>query len=200
MSQGSLSSGLLSAKIQTAANIATIIVASLLSAVLIKTYFLPASWPHKTPALLAQANVTDATAVGTKLAERLPGIDWKRNRRTVLLVLSTHCHFCTESAPFFRQLSEKAGNSVKLIGALPETPAEAGIYLKREGVRLNEIKQVSLGKLGVRGTPTMLLLDDHGTVTASWIGKLDPSDQDQALKSILTIHNNSTTISTNGSL
>ena len=36
--------------------------------------------------------------IGSRIS--LPGLDWARRRATVVLVLSTACHFCTESAPF----------------------------------------------------------------------------------------------------
>jgi hypothetical protein len=70
------------------------------------------------------------------------------------------------------------------MGVLPETVAESEFYLKNEGVHLDEVKQMSLDKLGVAGTPTMLLVNPKGVVTATWVGKLDPDRQEEALKTI----------------
>lgn len=166
--------------VQMAANGATLIVACLLSIVLIKTYFLPGAPPQPIVGTTAQTTVS----VGNNLKPQLPDVNWTANGETVLLALSTHCHFCTESTPFFRQLSEKPGRTFKIVAVLPESSAEAQTYLTREHVRVDQLKQMSLDKLGVIGTPTMLLLDKRGIVTKSWVGKLSQEEQGQALKAI----------------
>jgi hypothetical protein len=122
------------------------------------------------------------------LSKRLPEIGWNRNGRTLLFVLSTHCHFCTESAPFFRHIKESVGKDVKLVAVLPEPVAEAEAYLNREGVHLDDVRQISLGKIGVTGTPTMLLVNSKGIVARTWVGRLPPDKQDQALKTIMGEH------------
>ena len=171
----------LSRKIETAANVATLVVAVLLSIVLVKNYLLPTSSAQR----MVPVRTTEFAVVGTNLTKRLPGINWNKNGRTVVLVLSTHCHFCTESAPFFRQMRNSVGKDVKLIGVLPEPVAEAESYLNREGVQLDEVRRTSLDRVGVTGTPTMLLVNDKGTVMESWVGKLAPDKQNQVLKTIL---------------
>ena len=170
----------LSTGLQAAANIATLIVACLLSMVLVRTYF-PFS-PLLRPTVTQPAIAT--ASVGNNLKPQLGGVDLTANGETVLLALSTHCHFCTESAPFFRQLSEKPGKAFKVVAVLPESVTESQDYLKREGVHVDQLKQMSLDKLGVVGTPTMLLLNKSGIVTKSWVGKLNPEEQMQALKAI----------------
>jgi hypothetical protein len=65
-------------KIETTANIATIAVAVLLSAVLLKVYVLRVPAPQR-PRGLAEAGV------GTNLKGRLPGVDWSKNGRTLVL-------------------------------------------------------------------------------------------------------------------
>ena len=180
MSQRIARIGQLSTGLQAAANIATLIAACLLSTVLVRTYFLPR--PALQPAVAAPA--ISNTALGKDLKPELPDVNWSANGETVLLALSTHCHFCTDSAPFFRQLSEKSGKKFKIVAVLPESAKEAQDYLKRKGVHVDQVKQMSLDKLGVDGTPTMLLLDNRGTVTQSWFGMLDSEAQSQALKVI----------------
>lgn len=166
--------------LQASANIATLIVACLLSIALVKTYFLsgPALRPTVTPPSLANASI------GNNLKSQLPDVNWTANGETVLLALSTHCHFCTESTPFFRQLSERSGKTFRIVAILPESTTAAQDYLKREGVHVDQLKQMSLDKLGVVGTPTMLLFDKSGKVTKSWVGKLNLEEQSQALKAI----------------
>ena len=170
--------------IEITANIATVVVACLLSAVLVKNYLLPTSSARPVQARSASVRPADAVTVGTELSKRLPVVNWNRSGRTLVLVLSTHCHFCTESAPFFRVIRDKVGKDVKLVGILPQSVAESQAYLNQEGVHLDEVQQISLDKVGVAGTPTMLLVNRDGAVTQSWVGKLQPDKQEQVLKII----------------
>ncbi|SPF53650.1 exported hypothetical protein [Candidatus Sulfopaludibacter sp. SbA4] len=165
-------------KIQTTADLATIGVAVLLSAVLIKVYLVPASSPRVPP---AAPPAVAATSVGSSLKGQLPGVDWSKNGRTLVLAISTQCHFCKESTPFYRRLEQEVGKVVKMVAVLPQPAHEAEQYLKDEGVQVDQVKQVSLGTIGVRGTPTILLVDSKGVVTKVWTGKLKAEEQEQVL-------------------
>ncbi len=180
--------GFLSRSIEIVANSATILVMILLSVVLVRNYLLPTSSSRLLQARPASIRPTDLTTVGTDLSKRLSGVSWNRNGSTLVLALSTHCHFCTESAPFFRRIRERVGKNVKLVGVLPEAVSEAESYLNREGVHLDEVRQISLDKVGVTGTPTLLLVNSNGVVMQTWVGKLAPDKQDQALKTIGAPH------------
>lgn len=74
--------------------------------------------------------------------------------------------------------------NVRVIALLPESVSEAERYLEGEGVHVDQIKQVSLGSIGVRGTPTMSLVDSGGIVTRVWTGKIEPQEQELVLKSL----------------
>jgi hypothetical protein len=164
-------------RIEAVANIATIGLAALLSAVLIKVYLLPASQP-RSPQALAE------TGVGTNLRGRLPGIDWGKNGRTLVLAISTQCHFCKESTPFYRKLQGQVGKNLKTVAVLPQSVAEAQEYLKGEGVHVDQVEQASMAGVGIRGTPTMLLVNGAGVVTRIWAGKVQP-EQEQEVLSVL---------------
>lgn len=173
--------GSFSRKIEVAANIATIVVAILLSVALVKNFLIPASTSRPT----LRARNTNYVKVGTNLNSRVPGVDWNKNGSTLVLILSTRCHYCTESAPFFRALREKVGSNVKVVALLPQPVKEAEAYLNNEGVHLDEVKQASLDKVGIAGTPTMLLVNHKGSVVDTWVGKLEPDKQSEALAAIL---------------
>jgi hypothetical protein len=161
-------------KIETIANIATIGVAALLSAVLVKVYFLPAPSP-RTP------RIATAAAVGLDLKDRLPGIDWDKNGRTLVLAISTTCHFCKESEPFYRRLQQEVGKRVKMVAVLPQPVTEAEQYLNGAGLHVDGIRQASLYNIGVRGTPTMLLVNSSGVITMMWTGEIQSGEQDQVV-------------------
>jgi hypothetical protein len=166
-------------RFEYAANIATVFVAVLISASLMKVYFIPANWLRSVPPPLPPA-----ISEGTSLTPLIQGIDWRRNKRTIILGISTHCHFCTESAPFYRRLQSEIGEGVKVVAVLSEPVEEAANYLTAEGVKPDGIKRVLLQRLGVRGTPTMMLVDERGRVSKVWAGKVQDADQNKVLEEI----------------
>lgn len=169
----------LPARIETIANIATIGAAAVLSVVLIKVYLVPAPSPRAAAAV-------PSTSVGASLKGQIPEVDWSKNGRTLVLAISTQCHFCKESSPFYRRLEKEVGNGLKVVAVLPQSAAEAEQYLKDEGVHVDQVKQVSLGNIGIRGTPTLLLVDSKGIVTRVWSGRLLDQEQDQVLNALRT--------------
>ena len=161
-------------KSEILANVATIVVSVLLSVVLVKQFLIPR------PARDINARRTPI-AKGADLKGPLPGVDWAKNGRTLVLAISTQCHFCTESAPFFQRVAKEAGGNLKLLAVLPQSAVEARQYLDREGVRVDDVRQSPLESIGVSGTPTLLLVNGKGVVTDLWVGKVQPEQEDQVL-------------------
>jgi hypothetical protein len=123
-------------------------------------------------------------APGSRIS--LQGVNWKENGRTVLLALSKGCHFCSDSAPFYRRLVEELEkrDSVKLIALFPHSVGEGTEYLESLGVVIRDLRQEQLDLLGVKGTPTIILLNDEGIVTRSWVGRLSPERETEVLDSL----------------
>ena len=163
----------LTKRLEQLANVAIIVVALLLGGVLVKQYLLP---PAETPQ--AQARLKP----GTKLS--VPGVEWGKNERTLLLVLSTSCHFCTESSPFYQRLAQEKARKggVGLVAVMPQSVDESQKYLNDHGVSVDDIKQASLDTVQARGTPTLILADRTGTVVESWVGKLPAEKEAEVLK------------------
>ena len=160
-------------KIELLANLAIIAIALLLGIVLVKQYLLRGT-PPALPAAPAEAGIRP----GTKL--ELPGIDWTQSQQTLVLALSEGCRFCTESAGFYQRLAkEKARgeDSPRLIAVLPQEVGQGQAYLNQLGVAIDEVRQIQMSALGVRGTPTLILVDNQGTVKASWVGKLSEAKE-----------------------
>ncbi len=165
-------------KTELIANIAIIVVALVLGAVLVKRYLLPAN--EAAPV----ARLDPRIPAGTKAS--LSGVDWARNGQTLLLVLSTDCRFCTESAPFYQRLTrETTGRSdVHLIAVFPQEIEEGKKYLDNLGVSIVEIKQASPSSTGAGGTPTLILVDAQGVVKNSWVGKLSSPEETEVLNQL----------------
>ncbi|HEX8265984.1 MAG TPA: hypothetical protein VF596_11300 [Pyrinomonadaceae bacterium] len=160
-------------KLEIAANIAIIAVAVLFSAVIIQKYLLPSSsQPERVqPVIGKQMNLSD--------------VNWTSQPRTLVLALSTTCHFCNESAPFYKRLIESVkGKNVKLVAVFP-TETEAGrAHLKELGLADLEVKQSPLANMQVSGTPTLILTNDKGEVTDYWLGKLPPEKETQVINKL----------------
>lgn len=156
-------------KIEIAANVAIVIVACLLAIVLIKSYLLTNSEPR------SESGFNEGQRV-KQLAVSSLNIDWRRNGQTLLLAVSSNCRFCTESAPFYRKLAERKHNA-RLVVISPQPVAEGREYLEQLGVYVDEIKQLPLDKLGVTGTPTLIVVDSAGAITRFWAGKLSPEQE-----------------------
>jgi thiol-disulfide isomerase/thioredoxin len=163
-------------RIELIANLAIILVAVLLGVVLVRNHLQP-----KLPAL-PQSAANRPIPPGTKLS--LAGVDWKGNGRTVVLALSTGCHFCTESAPFYQRVAQeraKAGH-LRLVAVFPESVSEGQKYLSNLGVTVDEVRQARLDSIGVIGTPTLIMTDGEGAVAESWRGKLSSEKESEVLR------------------
>lgn len=121
-------------------------------------------------------------AKGTSLKGSLPGVDWSKNGRSLILAISTRCHFCTDSAPFFQRIGREKPAGTKLLAVLPQAVEEARTYLDQQGVRVDDVRQAPLDSIKVSGTPTLLLVDNAGTVADVWVGKLEPSQEEDVLR------------------
>lgn len=148
-------------RLDTVANVAIISVALITATVFARRYFLPND--NKS----APQNL-----VGTK--PQLNDVNWSAGKQTLLLLLQKGCHFCTESAPFYWRLSQEvaASKDARIIALLPQTVTEAHEYLKGLNVPISDVRQATPSSLGVRGTPTILLVNQAGVVTDAWNGKL----------------------------
>ena len=155
------------------ANLAIILVAIFLGAVLVKDYLLPKPQP-------SMPTAPAAIAPGTKLS--LPGVDWKANGKTLVLALSTACRFCTESGPFYQRLVQDRAKiqNIRLVAVFPQPVAEGQKYLSDLGVSVDEVRQARLDSIGVIATPTLILANADGAVAESWRGKL-PGDKESEL-------------------
>ena len=158
-------------------NIAILIVAILLGVVLVKRFLLTSN-EAGTP-----AGINHIAA-----AERMPleGIDWSKNRLTLLLVLQKGCRFCTESAPFYQQLIKETANrtGTKLVALLPDSVNDGKQYLDEIGVSISDIRQVAPRDIRVGGTPTLILVNESGVVVDVWKGKLRPEKEAEVLSKL----------------
>ena len=172
-----------SKKIELIANLAIIVVACLLGTVLIKNYLVTKRTEQASKSE-SQRVQSESQPVSSPTVSSLD-IDWKQNKQTLILAISSSCHFCTESGPFYKQLANGRGRGTRFIALLPQPINESRSYLARLGVAVDEIKQAPLSSINVRGTPTLMLVGSDGVVIKTWIGKLAEEQQQEVLNRVL---------------
>ena len=129
----------------------------------------------------------DASERGPRVgsAVSLTGVDWGRSNLNLVMALNTGCHFCSESAEFYKRLVPSAANrGVRVLAVLPQPVGESHGYLEKLGVPVTEVVQSPLAALDVAGTPTLMVLDRQGRIQKAWAGKLDPEREKQVLASL----------------
>ena len=161
--------------IETSANVAILIVTILLGTVLVRQLLAGGTQTHTGAPQPGAVSDHD-----TKLT--LPGVDWSESKRTLVLALSSTCHFCTESAPFYQRLAKEEG--VRLIAVVPQDVTEGRAYLDRVRVPIGDVRQMPLDVIGVEGTPAVFLVDNEGHVSGKWLGKLNPDGESELLEQV----------------
>ena len=165
-----------SQKIELTANILIIVVALLLGGVLIKKYFFD-------PPVVSNQPPRVEPKIGSVM--NVPDVNWSQQPKTLILALQSSCHFCNESAPFYKRVIESVKDkNVKLIAVFPTAVEESAAHLQKLGLSNMEVKQSSLGSLQVSGTPTLILTNDKGEVTNYWVGKLTPDKETEVINKL----------------
>lgn len=161
-------------KLEVTANVLIIVVALVLGVVLVKKYFFTET---------ADVPERKVPVVGQKIADT--GIDLAANPKNVLLVLQKGCKYCSESAAFYKNLIEQTKNkNVRVTAVLPQPNDEAEQYLRDLGISGIEIRQSQLDSLNVGGTPTIIVTDNQGVITDTWMGKLPPDKESEVIKKL----------------
>jgi hypothetical protein len=158
---------------ELAANIAIVVVALLVVAVVVKQNLLGSTGSSR-----------HQVSAGEKIS--VPGVDWSSHDKTVVLAISQGCHFCSESAPFYQRLIQavRANSDAHLVAVLPQEDAEARRYVESLGLKIDDIRKVSLDSIGVAGTPTLILVDRGGMVKKVWVGQLPPEKEPEVMGSV----------------
>jgi len=160
-------------KFELVANIAIILVAITLVAVLAKRFVFNSNQNEAPDQIRSN--------VGAKISQL--DVDWSKSDKNLVLMLSNTCHFCTESAPFYKRLVQERTqrDTFRMTAVLPQPVSDGRTYLNGLGVAIDDIRQLSPGAIRIRGTPTLLLVNSAGVVTEEWLGKLPPEKEDEVL-------------------
>lgn len=163
-------------RVELAANVLIVVVAILLIGVVVQRYFFSSS-------ITASQKARVQPIVGKKV--NLENIDFSAQPKTVLLALQTTCHFCNESAPFYKKLIEQAkGKNIKFVAVFPTPVADSTKHLAELGITGFEVKQAPISQLDASGTPTLIIANSKGEVEKFWIGKLRTEKESEVVNQI----------------
>ncbi len=120
---------------------------------------------------------------GTQIS--LPDVRWSDSPANLVMALAVGCHYCQESAGFYRNLiAANANNAFRPIAVLPQQVSQSKEYLRAQGIGVTDVLQGSLSDLGVTGTPTLILVSGSGRVESAWVGKLSTQQEADVYRSL----------------
>jgi hypothetical protein len=106
----------------------------------------------------------------------LRGVPWAEHDRTLLLVMQPDCAYSETSVPLYRDIvASTKGTRIGLVAVFPQPETVAREVLRRRQLEITDVKQEQFDKLGVPGSPTLVLVDKEGKVLQVWVGQLSAS-------------------------
>jgi thioredoxin-related protein len=117
---------------------------------------------------------------------RLPAINYSSSPQTLLIAISTTCHYCKESLPFYKQLADaqqQRGRATHIVALFPNSENDVQQYVQQNQLNLETIAGANFKALNISSTPTMLLVDKDGKILDFWVGKLSKNDEQQVIMS-----------------
>lgn len=120
-----------------------------------------------------------------QILPQLNGIDYTAAPRTLMIMMSTKCKFCLASVPFYRQISEMGetkGGSLHVVAAFPNSSEGVVQFAAENHFPLEAVANLNLDEVGLRYTPTLVLVDKSGTILNTWVGQLTPEGEKNVLE------------------
>lgn len=117
----------------------------------------------------------------------IAGVDFESKEKTLILVLNVNCIFCEKSLPFYERLlknEERNGYRAQLVAVFPNQEAEVADYVRHNRLRVTAIPRFDYSAIGVGGTPTLLLVNEEGTLINSWVGQLSAESEEEVLRAV----------------
>ena len=114
-----------SQRLEIVANILIIVLAIAIGSVLVQKYF------------FSSAAVNQQTRMQPTIGAKLDvsGVNFSGQSKTLVLALQTGCHFCNESASFYKRIIENTQNkNIKLVAVFPSSIEESSKHLNELGL------------------------------------------------------------------
>jgi thiol-disulfide isomerase/thioredoxin len=124
-------------------------------------------------------------------APAVPGIDFGKSTRTLLLFVSTTCSHCRKSSPFYGKLVTAAARATRnqarlsVVAVFPQNVTEVDAFKTRMKLNIESVANVRMDSVGVTATPTMVLVSQSGRVARAWVGSEGKDTQDAVYSALL---------------
>jgi hypothetical protein len=172
-------------KLDIFANIAIILVALLIGFSLIRQQITHAKAANK--ALAASASMENSLVPGNYLPPP-EGYQWAQHDRTLMVALRYGCIHCEHNMQLYQHIQNQIQRSnarTSLLSIFPDDLFVAQHDLDSHSLgNMPFLANINFAKMRVAGTPTLLLVDNKGTILYSWIGELSQREQDGVMKTI----------------
>ena len=145
------------------------------------------TWRHAFPPIpAAPKRVAVPRAVPPEKLVWLSQTGFSGADRTVAIVIRESCGYYTASMPFYRELAaQQRAASFRLEAVTTDRVSQCEAYLKTHDVAVDDVVVVPPDRLGVQGTPTLLVIARNGKVEHVATGQLDANGQ-KAVVDLLT--------------
>ena len=88
------------------------------------------------------------SVIGTRI--ELPGVNWGAHPATLVVAISSSCHFCVASMPFYRELTQSL-HPAPVVIAMPQSPAAAEAFLRLYAITPSHTVSIPLPTIDVEG-------------------------------------------------
>lgn len=138
--------------------------------------------PSAAPAPSASMAAGTVVTLGAEMPDEVQG--------ALVLALSTTCQYCTASMPFYRRIAASdAVNSGRLqliVASIQGEPAMKS-YLASHDLPVAAILPAASTGLGIRATPTLVVVDSNRRVVGSWEGELGEERQTDVFDTLAAV-------------
>jgi thiol-disulfide isomerase/thioredoxin len=126
-------------------------------------------------------------AVGQHLD--LPATAYGSSPRTLVVFASSECVGCRITAPFFRTIAERLRGGGLQMRVVMDAPTEARRkqaleYVASTGLDATALEAVALETTRIKRVPTLVLVDQSGTVLSDWE---PPLPQEEIFRTLLAV-------------
>ena len=117
----------------------------------------------------------------------LPGVDFSKSDRTLVVVASSQCRYCANSIGFYQRISAldaRRTRRLRLIVVGREDRNILASYLEQQELEVDDVVRVTPDTTPSAVTPTLILVGREGTVKDIWRGQLPPAGEDNVMRAV----------------
>jgi hypothetical protein len=126
----------------------------------------------------AARSAAETYAVGDRIRSTT---DLRLDRQTFLLYTKSTCAYCDASMGLYREMIEKGA---RVIAFTAEDPEFNRAYLASHKVSPERVLPLKGSGIAFRVTPSLVLVDQEGTVVRAWWGKQDRETEEAILRGV----------------